>query len=271
MAFETIYNDKDKCKYFTGLDPEQFIILFNFLEPAKESLQYWGTSCKSKIFNFSLEEQLFITLLRLRRGFNLSTLAYFYNVSEATIRRIVTIWIMFMFHHFKDHRHLIFPDRDVLKNFAPHVFRKFKNIRCSIDYTEFFCEMPQDYGQQGNNYSNYKHHCTMKCLIAVTPTGGACFVSDLFEGSIDDVRIFGESGILNYINPVIQFLLIKVLPFKSCCSRNKQRYLYHHLLDKEINERSTIEKKHLIFPNILDKTYKVLLTKTIAKIRTDTR
>ena len=55
MAFEVINNDRDKCKYFTGLDPEQFIILLNVLGPAKESLQYWGTSCKSNILNFSLE------------------------------------------------------------------------------------------------------------------------------------------------------------------------------------------------------------------------
>ena len=41
----------------------------------------------------------------------------------------------------------------------------------------------------------------MKCLIAVTPTGGACFVSDLYEGSIDDVRIFQESGVLDFIKP----------------------------------------------------------------------
>ena len=95
----------------------------------------------------------------------------------------------------------MFPDRDAFKHSAPAVFRKFKNIRCSVDCTEFFCEMPQDYGPQGNNYSNYKHHCTMKCLIAVTPMGGACFVSDLFEGSVDDVRVFQDSGILNFINP----------------------------------------------------------------------
>ena len=41
----------------------------------------------------------------------------------------------------------------------------------------------------------------MKCLIAITPTGGACFVSDMYEGSVDDVTLFEKSGILNYINP----------------------------------------------------------------------
>ena len=40
----------------------------------------------------------------------------------------------------------------------------------------------------------------MKCLIAVNPNGAACFISDLYEGSIDDVTLFSQCGILNYIN-----------------------------------------------------------------------
>ena len=40
----------------------------------------------------------------------------------------------------------------------------------------------------------------MKCLIAVNPNGAACFVSDLFEGSLSDVRIFEQCGILEHIN-----------------------------------------------------------------------
>ena len=54
---------------------------------------------------------------------------------------------------------------------------------------------------QGNSFSSYKHANTSKCLIAVTPNGGACFVSDLFEGDISDVEIFEESGILKHIEP----------------------------------------------------------------------
>ena len=40
----------------------------------------------------------------------------------------------------------------------------------------------------------------MKCLIAVNPNGAACFISDLYEGSIDDATLFSQCGILNYIN-----------------------------------------------------------------------
>ena len=56
----------------------------------------------------------------------------------------------------------------------------------------------RDFARQGNTFSSYKHANTFKCLIAVTPNGGACFISDLFEGDIDDVRIFKESGIMKH-------------------------------------------------------------------------
>ena len=49
-------------------------------------------------------------------------------------------------------------------------------------------ECSRNFARQGNTFSSYKHTNTFKCLIAVTPNGGACFVSDLFEGDIDDVK-----------------------------------------------------------------------------------
>ena len=58
-----------------------------------------------------------------------------------------------------------------------------------------------------NSYSNYKHHTAMKCLIAVVPHGGAGFVSDLYEGSIDDVTIFKECGFLDQVEPGDQYLV----------------------------------------------------------------
>ena len=37
--------------------------------------------------------------------------------------------------------------------------------------------------------------------MAVTPNGGTCFVSDSFEGDIDDIQIFKECGIMRYLKP----------------------------------------------------------------------
>ena len=70
-----------------------------------------------------------------------------------------------------------------------------------MDCTEFLVETSCNYARPENTYSSYKHANTFKCLVAVTPNGGACFVSDLFEGDIDDVQIFQECGITKHIRP----------------------------------------------------------------------
>lgn len=96
---------------------------------------------------------------------------------------------------------VMFPDRTYLRRFIPKVFKTMKNIRCIVDCTEFRVECSRNFARQGNTFSSYKHTNTFKCLIAVTPNGGACFVSDLFEGDIDDVNIFKECGILRHLQP----------------------------------------------------------------------
>lgn len=61
--------------------------------------------------------------------------------------------------------------------------------------------MFQEFCQTGDTFSSYKHTNTFKYLIPVTPNGGACFISDLLQGDIDDVRIFEESGIMKHLKP----------------------------------------------------------------------
>ena len=59
------------------------------------------------------------------------------------------------FHHFKDLRSLMLPPpRTAFREKVPAVFKKFKNIRCIVDCTELFCEVPRDYGRQGNVWSH---------------------------------------------------------------------------------------------------------------------
>ena len=58
-------------------------------------------------------------------------------------------------------------------------------------------------------YSSYKHHTTMKCLIAVNPHGAACFVSDMYEGSISDETLFEDCGFLEHVTPGDTFMVDK--------------------------------------------------------------
>ena len=216
ISYEVIRKDAKKMKHFTGLTNMQFDVLYNFLDdicPLNE-IRYWScnrngqkvsrVSCK--LPEWSSKEKLFICLLRLRRGFTIKTMSLLLScpgkeIKETSIRDIFTTFIQMMYKIFRQMNKVMFPSRDKLRKYLPKVFKTMKNTRCSVDCTEFKVETSRNFGRQGNAYSSYKHGNTFKCMIAVTPSGGACFVSDLFEGDISDVQLFEESGILKHIDP----------------------------------------------------------------------
>ena len=67
----------------------------------------------------------------------------------------------------------------------------------------------------------------MRCLIAVNPNGVACFILDLFEGSISDVDIHDQCGILQQINPGDKYLLTKGSLYNMFYLQSRQQYLFH--------------------------------------------
>ena len=210
LSYENIVRDASFMKHFIGLSSPQFEILHSFLDDVcpLETINYWSskdcpaaenarTGPKSE---FSSREKLFICLLRLRRGFTLKTLAALLSTPERKIdlsyvRKIFTTFLQLMYVTFRNMQQFMFPQRAQLSRFLPKVFKTMRKIRCIVDCTEFRVECSRNFARQGNTFSSYKHTNTFKCLIAVTPNGGACFVSDLFEGDIDDVAIFKESGL----------------------------------------------------------------------------
>ena len=91
----------------------------------------------------------------------------------------------------------------------------------------------------------------MKCLIAVNPNGAACFISDLYEGSIDDVTLFSQCGILNYINTGDSLLVDKGFTVQDLLTPRQATVFIPPFLGK----RATFTKEE------------ILLTKRIAKAR----
>ena len=222
ISYELIKENSELMKHFVGLTPEQFEVLYNFLNDVcpLQKISYWSYASKGKrkcdratksratnsISKWSSREKLYICLLRLRTGFTIKTLSVLLSTPDkpikgTAVRDIFTTFIRLMYKIFREMEDVMFPTRETLRRFLPRVFKTMKNVRCTVDCTEFRIQTSRNFAQQGNTYSQYKHSNTFKCLIAVTPNGGACFVSDLFEGDITDVEIFEESGILKHINP----------------------------------------------------------------------
>ena len=139
--------------------------------------------------------EYFLTLCRLRAGLKEQDLAYRFGISQSTVSRIVTTWLDFMFHKFKEIP--IWPHRQVVDYFMPDCFRSlYPQTRCVIDATELFIEMPSNPTAQQLTFSNYKNHNTLKALVGITPSGAVCFISNLYGGNISDKKLTVESGIL---------------------------------------------------------------------------
>ena len=76
-----------------------------------------------------------------------------------------------------------------------------RKVTCTIDACLLYTQSSGNYTQQGRLFSSYKSHCCAKVLIAVAPSGGAIFISDVYEGSITDLDITRDSGFLDHLEP----------------------------------------------------------------------
>ena len=73
---------------------------------------------------------------------------------------------------------------------------KFPTTYAIIDGSEVFIETPSDLHMQSSTWSQYKHHNTVKFLVACTPNGAICFILPVYVGSISDIELTRASGFL---------------------------------------------------------------------------
>lgn len=135
-------------------------------------------------------------MCRLRQGFPEDHLAQLFNVSASTVSRIIITWVNFMF--FKFGQINIWPSRKVIDTTMPESFKgKYKSTRVIIDCTEVRCQMPSSLQLNGELFSSYKNHTTLKGLVGISPGGAVTFISQLYTGSISDREIVRRSGFLD--------------------------------------------------------------------------
>ncbi len=123
----------------------------------------------------SKENQLYLTLMKLRLGLANKDLAYRFGISVGSVSSIFNECIPILSSRLK---FLIkWPTKDVLVRNMPKKFMKrFSKCRVIIDCTEFFVDRPYNLKTRAKTWSNYKHHHTLKALIGITPYGSVSFV-----------------------------------------------------------------------------------------------
>ena len=90
--------------------------------------------------------------------------------------------------------HYIWPSRSQIKKTLPSCFRKlFPKVRCIIDCFECFTATPSGLDLAATMWSEYKHHYTLKSLVAITPNGAISYVFPTYGGKSSDIFIVKDN------------------------------------------------------------------------------
>ena len=133
----------------------------------------------------SPDDELLLTLVKLRHNVPESDLAVCFAVSQSTVSRTFSRWVLCLYHSFKEIN--IWPSRLLVNEYMPLGFaKKYPSTHVVIDATEFRIEKPANPDVQAATWSNYKNTNTFKLLVGVSPNGVITFLSPLWGGRVSD-------------------------------------------------------------------------------------
>ncbi|XP_065679784.1 uncharacterized protein LOC136094110 [Hydra vulgaris] len=176
-------------KFYTNLGSlELFNKLHDFISPY----------VKKRLNSVPVKRTVSGTLKKVGRARKLY-LASRFNISISTCSKIFHSWIRTLAEVCK---HLIFvPDLGTLNATSPLRFKKYNNLAAIIDCSEIFIQTPRNLQLQSVTWSEYKHHNTLKFLIAVAPNSFIVYISEAYTGRISDKALTMDCGFLDLLSP----------------------------------------------------------------------
>ena len=216
FTIERFQSSDASIHFYTGFPNwKVFMSVFRYLNPGDmgENITYWlfsrknvsasvyeevaaNRSKKGRSRSLRPIDEYFLVMCRLRQGFPEEHSSHLFDISTSTVSRIFISWINFMYLRLGQLN--IWPTRQVINETMPEDFKqKYSSTRVIIDCTEVRCQMPSSLHLNGELFSNYKHHTTLKGLIGISPGGAITFISQLYTGSISDREIVVRSGLLD--------------------------------------------------------------------------
>ena len=188
----------DVIRMETGLPTrEVFTIVLNYISRFKDSINYYAGW---KVENIILEDQVFLTLMKLKQNYTNLHLAQLFSCSVATVANIILTFVHVLHSLFKDiMKTLPSPDKNKLCSLAS--FSQYSSCRIVIDFTDIEIGASELMSLQSATYSTYRGINAFKVIIGVAPNGVITFVSDLYAGSVSDKYMVKECGLLDHFVP----------------------------------------------------------------------
>ena len=202
--------DDEQIQFWTGFYSYSALEYFikHIVQPNLHHLHYWGSSNAENRDNDKRgparalipEDELFLSLIKLRRGAANKDLAERFDIHESSVSRIFVTWMKFLEAILLEIP--IWMSRRKIKQKLPRVFQTFySDVTIIIDCTEMELQRPSDFEAQAATYSEYKGRNTVKALVGISPSGVPTFISDLMEGRISDNEITQRSGLVERLEP----------------------------------------------------------------------
>uniref|UniRef100_A0A3Q1FGQ9 DDE Tnp4 domain-containing protein n=1 Tax=Acanthochromis polyacanthus TaxID=80966 RepID=A0A3Q1FGQ9_9TELE len=169
----SLQNNHSKVNILTGLSTYSLLIaVFNVIAPYLKH--------KSSL---TLFQQYMLALIKIRMNLSFDFLSYYFCIDPTAVSKLFKHSISVMYCRLVP-SFVIWPDRESLRKSLPYAFKNSLNLLASAQ-----C------------YSTYKSNHTMKYLIAITPQGSICFISNGWGGRTSDKVITEQSSFLSHLLP----------------------------------------------------------------------
>lgn len=183
--------DDEGIHFYTGLEHYgKFRFVLDTLGPAAYDLIYY----RGVVPSLDIEDQFFLTLIKLRQHKVNFELSRMFNILEASVANIFITWINFMAVQWAEIDW--WPSRDLVQYFSPSDFKsKFPTTRLIVDGTECPMKKPKAPVAQQATFSTYKNRNTVKVLVGASPGGLVTYISPAYGGSVSDRQICERSSL----------------------------------------------------------------------------
>jgi hypothetical protein len=144
-------------------------------------------------------DEFFMTLIRLRKGYEEVHLGHLFGISQSQVSRITNTWILLMA---KKLSQVDFWPKEPPKEqliVPPELRDELKDVIAIVDATEIFTQKPSASMAQKEIFSNYKNHVTAKFIVAIDCNGTIIFHSRAYAGRVSDKKMFLHCGITDLI------------------------------------------------------------------------
>ena len=186
------FDSDDKVLFYTGLPSYEILMVV---------LEHVSPFVARKTLSLDHFQEFVMVLMKLRWNVPLQDLAYRFKVSQPTVSRIFSSWLVVMDNRLSPL--VSWPEREHLWRTMPQCFMYSfgRKVTVVIDCFEIFIEKATNLSARAQTFSSYKHHNTIKILIGITPQGTISYVSDAWGGRTSDKYLTENCGFLEHLIP----------------------------------------------------------------------